>query len=206
MHNTAHSGNKRSPGWCYMVVSIKQKTNMNKLIFLFLILFGLVFSNCANHEYTKWKSQNYNFEVEYSNKWALYEKSDKKNRLLFGLMDISDTNQYHIDITTNSEYKKLSEKDYFNEMRKYYISLNKQNRFIKNETIKLHGENFNGYSFLVYDERYGTAKLYDIVKRDEGLVIGITISFPIDDKTSLQDLKIPDEILELDKHVKINGK
>ena len=151
---------------------------MNKLILLFLILFGLIFSNCANHEYTKWKSQNYNFEVQYSNKWSLYEKSDKKDRLLFGLIDISNTNEYHIDITTNSEYKKLSEEDYFNEMKKYYISLNKQNRFIKNETIKLHGETFKGCSFLVSNEKYGFAKLYDIVMRYENLVIGITISIP----------------------------
>ena len=179
---------------------------MNKLILLSIVIIGLIFSNCTNNESTKWKSQNYNFEVEYSNMWTLYEKSDKENRILFGLIDISNTNEYHIDITTNSEYKELSEKEYFNEMKKYYLTLNKQNRFVKNEIIKLHGETFIGCSFLVNDKKYGAAKLYDIVKRDENLVIGITISFPIDDKTNLQDLEIPIEILELDKRVKINGK
>jgi hypothetical protein len=178
---------------------------MNKQLIAILISLYFIFPNCNKPDSYKWESKNYSFEIEYSNNWTLYEESDKKERLLFGLMDTSDGKQYQIDMTTQSEYKNLSDEEYFNKMKEYYLSLNEKNRFLNEEEIYLHGKIFRGNSFLLYSPKYGTLKLYDVVNRNKDLVIGIMIYFPVDQNKS-QTQKIPHELSELDSHVKINGK
>jgi hypothetical protein len=177
---------------------------MKKQLIFILIAINFNFFNCNFPASSKWKSQYYNFEIEYSNKWTVYEKSDTKDRLRYGLIDKSDGKQYQIDMTTQSEHKNLSNEEYLNEMKKYYLSLNSKNKFLSEEEIELHGEKFYGNSFLFYNEKYGVQKLYDIVIRNKDFVVGIIMYFPADE-SNYQTQTIPDELFELDKHVKING-
>lgn len=178
---------------------------MRKQTLLVTIIITCVLLRCNDTCSQKWKSTNFDFEVEYSDSWSLiFPPIDTKERILFGVIDESDGKFYLAEITKMSLYKDLTDEEYFEESKKRYISEHRGNKFLKAEEMEFHNETYHVMSFIINNPKWGLSKMYDFVKRDDNLVIGIVLSFPVD-SLNADSIQIPDEILNLDRNIKING-
>ena len=143
--------------------------------------------------------------MEYSDPWSLIiPPQDTEERMMFGVIDESDGKFYFAELTKISKYKDLTDEEYYEESMKRYLAEHKGNKFLKAEEMEYHNESFYVMSFLINNSKWGLTKMYDFVKRDKNLVIGIIISFPVD-TVEVDSKRIPDEFIKLDKNIKING-
>jgi len=140
--------------------------------------------------------------VEYSNIWEVIGTFDSNERTLFGLIDNTDGKYYTVEITKLSTKKHLTDEQYHEETKKYYLSLNSKNRILKEEEIQFHGDTYYKHEILFHNNKWGLTKLYDIVKRNEEIVVGITISFPIK-ADEVEIIKMPSELTKLNDSFKI---
>jgi len=170
----------------------------------FLALLILTLCSCDSSSQS-WKSKYYDLTAEYFDPWTLViPPIDTKERTMFSVMDRSDGTLYMVEMTTESLYKGLTDKEYYEELIKRYLAEAEGNKFLKAEEVEFHGDSFHMTSFLMNNPKFGLMKLYDFVKRENDLVIGVILAFPVN-QGEVESIKIPERLIELDKKIKIRG-
>jgi len=175
------------------------------LLVYFFILVNLL-QSCTGQNSDSisiWQSKYHNFKASYSSLWTLLPSYDTEEKTIFGVIDKKDGKSYIVKITKDVSKEELPDTDYYEYFKETMLKENPNNKFLGEQDIQFHGENYHGLEFLMHTEKWGILKQYAYIKRQGDFLTGIQVSYPILENDT--NTEMPLSLKELDKNIKFGN-
>ena len=147
-----------------------------------------------------WSSKHHKLEVIYAEPWTKIAALDISKKTLFGLIDKADGKSYIIKITEDVSKDNLSDKEYYEATTEQMLAANEKNLLLEENDTVFHGLNFHQLVFAMYTEKWGVLKQHVLIRRENGVMAGFQLSYPVTAETA-ETANMATEMIALDKNI-----
>lgn len=186
------------------MTSIKNSFVIIKNLFILIILFIQFACSQPADSIKTWQSKNRDLSFKYSTPWELVPVLDIKKQTMVGVIDQSDGKSYIIQYFDDVPTYRLSTQQYLNGIKKTMLQPNPKNNLLLEDSLVFHNHITYRQVYLMYTEKWGLLKQYQYVIRTGKEMITVQILFPTTESAAKHQ-DIPQQLLDFDKSVKLNG-
>jgi len=183
-----------------LLLKIKRIRVQNLALLIILVFLALGFCNDVGKS---WRSGFHKVSIEYYDPMLLYNGIiDNKDSLLVLCYNPIENSGILLKIDRDLPIEQLPDETYYAGLKQTMLNPNQLNKLLYESDTLYHGTIYHSLVFYMKTPR-GERKFHCNINRKDGFMYSVQIYYPCDSVNAMK-IKIPENIINQDKMIKIN--